>query len=147
MYIYIYTYYISVDILFSQYQVLRTHTVHTFFVECGWEFLYNPFNWTLHTRAAGGNMFEPPLCWAKRPHVAARIQGHPTLPPPRNTQKFDKKSTEKWSPGKKSPQVAKFIWVVSTHSKNMSQIGSFPQVGEKIKYIWNHQSCRSRRDS
>ena len=29
--------------------------------------------------------------------------------------------------------------VVSTHFKNISQIGSFPQVGVKIKSIWNHQ--------
>ena len=28
--------------------------------------------------------------------------------------------------------------VVSTHLKNMSQIGSSPQVGMKIKNIWNH---------
>ena len=28
--------------------------------------------------------------------------------------------------------------VVSTHFKNISQIGSFPQIGVKIKNIWNH---------
>ena len=28
--------------------------------------------------------------------------------------------------------------VVSTHLKNISQIGSFPPVGVKIKNIWNH---------
>ena len=28
--------------------------------------------------------------------------------------------------------------VVSTHLKNISQIGPFPQVGVKIKNIWNH---------
>ncbi len=28
--------------------------------------------------------------------------------------------------------------VVSTHLKNISQIGSFPQIGMKIKNIWNH---------
>ena len=28
--------------------------------------------------------------------------------------------------------------VVSTHLKNISQIGSFPQVGVEIKNIWNH---------
>ena len=28
--------------------------------------------------------------------------------------------------------------VVSTHLKNISQIGSFPQVGMNIKNIWNH---------
>ena len=33
-----------------------------------------------------------------------------------------------------------YYWlVVSTHLKNISQIGSFPQVGVKIKNIWNHQ--------
>ena len=32
-----------------------------------------------------------------------------------------------------------YIWlVVWTHLKNISQIGSFPQVGVKIKNIWNH---------
>ena len=32
-----------------------------------------------------------------------------------------------------------FFWlVVSTPLKNISQIGSFPQVGLKIKNIWNH---------
>ena len=31
------------------------------------------------------------------------------------------------------------IWlVVSTHLKNISQRGSFPQIGMKIKNIWNH---------
>ena len=31
------------------------------------------------------------------------------------------------------------VWlVVSTHLKNISRIGSFPQVGVKIKNIWNH---------
>ena len=31
------------------------------------------------------------------------------------------------------------IWLaVSTHLKNISQIGSFPQIGVKIKNIWNH---------
>ena len=29
--------------------------------------------------------------------------------------------------------------VVSTRLKNISQIGSFPQVGMKIKNIWNHR--------
>ena len=28
--------------------------------------------------------------------------------------------------------------VVSTHLKNLSQIGNLPQVGVKIKNIWNH---------
>ena len=31
-----------------------------------------------------------------------------------------------------------FELVVSTHVKNISEIGSFPQVGVKIKNIWNH---------
>ena len=31
------------------------------------------------------------------------------------------------------------IWlVVSTHLKNISQIGNLPQIGMKIKHIWNH---------
>ena len=28
--------------------------------------------------------------------------------------------------------------VVSTHLKNISQIGNLPQIGVKIKHIWNH---------
>ena len=32
-----------------------------------------------------------------------------------------------------------FYLVVSTQLKHISQIGSFPQVGVKIKNIWNHQ--------
>ena len=31
-----------------------------------------------------------------------------------------------------------FRLVVSTHLKNLSQIGNLPQVGVKIKNIWNH---------
>ena len=32
------------------------------------------------------------------------------------------------------------IWLVvePTHLKTISQIGSFPQIGMKIKHIWNH---------
>ncbi len=32
-----------------------------------------------------------------------------------------------------------FWLVVSTHLKNISQIGSFPQIEVKIKHIWNHR--------
>ena len=35
-------------------------------------------------------------------------------------------------------QVVQDWLVVSTHLKNISQIRSFPQVGVKIKNIWNH---------
>ena len=36
-------------------------------------------------------------------------------------------------------KLKRFHWlVVSTHLKNISQIGSFLQVGVKIKNIWNH---------
>ena len=31
-----------------------------------------------------------------------------------------------------------FWLVVSTHLKNISQIGNLPQIGMKIKHIWNH---------
>ena len=33
--------------------------------------------------------------------------------------------------------------VVSSHLKNISQIGSFPQVGVKIKNIWNHHPVQN----
>ena len=36
--------------------------------------------------------------------------------------------------------------VVSTHLKNISQIGSFPQVGMKIKNIWNHHLEKQREN-
>ena len=32
--------------------------------------------------------------------------------------------------------------VVSTHLKNISQIGSFPQVGMKVKNVWNHHPAK-----
>ena len=36
----------------------------------------------------------------------------------------------------KTREIAVFFWlVVSTHLKNISQVGSFPQVGVKIKNI------------
>ena len=36
--------------------------------------------------------------------------------------------------------VVCFFWlVVSTQLKNISQIGNLPQIGIKIKHIWNHQ--------
>ena len=37
--------------------------------------------------------------------------------------------------------------MVSTHLKNISQIGSFPQVGMKIKNIWNHRPVISSSSS
>ena len=37
--------------------------------------------------------------------------------------------------------------MVSTHLKNISQIGSFPQVGMKIKNIWNHHLDDKHRRS
>ena len=42
---------------------------------------------------------------------------------------------------KKKQTTASFParWWFSTHLKNMSQTGSFPQVVVKIKNIWNHQ--------
>ena len=51
-----------------------------------------------------------------------------------------------WREGHKSDPLpwAVFFWrkkiwlVVSTHLKNISQIGNLPQVGVKIKHIWNH---------
>ncbi len=37
--------------------------------------------------------------------------------------------------------IHKYIWlVVSTHLKNISQNGNLPQIGVKIKTIWNHLS-------
>ena len=36
-------------------------------------------------------------------------------------------------------KVVNLYWlVVSTHLKNISQIGNLPQVGMKIKNVWNH---------
>ena len=35
--------------------------------------------------------------------------------------------------------------MASTHLKNISQIGSFPQVGMKIKNIWNHHPAEYKK--
>ena len=41
--------------------------------------------------------------------------------------------------GQKASITSTRIWlVVSTHLKNISQIGNLPQIGVKIKNIWNH---------
>ena len=44
-------------------------------------------------------------------------------------------------------KLCKFLFwlVVSTHLKNISQIGSFPQVGVNIKNIWNHHLVTNAR--
>ena len=43
------------------------------------------------------------------------------------------------NPGNGWKMLEKRYWlVVSTHLKNISQIGLFPQVGLNIKTIWNH---------
>ena len=39
---------------------------------------------------------------------------------------------------KNIPQKNQNWLVVSTHLKNISQIGNLPQIGLKIKHIWNH---------
>ena len=49
--------------------------------------------------------------------------------------------------GRSPPQTNQALrmanWlVVSTHLKNISQIRSFPQVGVKIKNIWNHHLAK-----
>ena len=47
-----------------------------------------------------------------------------------------------WIPNQKTTYLKNkqlYYLVVSTHLKNISQIGSFPQVGLKIKNLWNHQ--------
>ena len=37
------------------------------------------------------------------------------------------------------PRICQYDWlVVSTHLKNISQNGSFPQIGMKINHLWNH---------
>ncbi len=44
--------------------------------------------------------------------------------------------------------LANLIWlVVSTHLKNISQIGSFPQIGMQMKNIWNHHLDPPSNDS
>ena len=49
--------------------------------------------------------------------------------------------TQPASPSNLNPvnECQTHIWfVVSTHLKNISQSGSSPQVGVKIKNVWNH---------
>ena len=44
----------------------------------------------------------------------------------------------RWPFWKKTSASHKLFWlVVSTHLKNISQIGNLPQIGVKIKHIWN----------
>ena len=43
-----------------------------------------------------------------------------------------------WARNHSLKRIDFFSLVVSTHLKNISQIGSFPQVGVRIKNIWNH---------
>ena len=43
-----------------------------------------------------------------------------------------------WHPLLEGDSINQDWLVVSTHLKNISQMGSFPQVGVKIKNIWNH---------
>ena len=48
----------------------------------------------------------------------------------------DKQNTKKLSHPRNNKKTKKLIWlVVSTHLKHISQIGSFPQVGVKIKNV------------
>ena len=42
-----------------------------------------------------------------------------------------------WKPYKSTIHVGNWL-VGSTHLKNISQNGNLPQMGVKIKYIWNH---------
>ena len=108
--IYIYIY-ISVDILFSHYQVLRTHTVHIYIFggNVGENFWTTPSTEPC-TPGLRGRLYVEPRVRAKRPHVGARIQGHPTLSPLRNTQKFDNKKHRKIVSWQKSPgEVAQFM--------------------------------------
>ena len=52
---------------------------------------------------------------------------------------FKQRLVAKKSPLNQSVISINSIWlVVSTHLKNISQFGSFPQIGMKIKNIWNH---------
>ena len=48
--------------------------------------------------------------------------------------------TLQWHPPQTNKALLRDYWplVVSTHLKNISQIGSSPQVGVKMKNIWNH---------
>ena len=63
-------------------------------------------------------------CWVPRTSFT------PLMSKPRASKKSQKNLIRK--------SVEIFLLVVSTHLKNISQIGSFPQVGMKIKNIWNH---------
>ena len=49
------------------------------------------------------------------------------------------KVAKKWRPNRRSwKQRQSSSWLNQPQLKNISQIGSFPQVGVKIKDIWNH---------
>ena len=49
------------------------------------------------------------------------------------------RSASTWIPLQKNDKQMKTSWVVSTHLKNISQIGNLPQIGLNTKKnIWNH---------
>ena len=52
---------------------------------------------------------------------------------------FDVKIWNHHHPTDEPPSIKKIYLVVSTHLKNISQIGNLPQIGVKIKNIENHQ--------
>ncbi len=105
-------------------------------------------------------MYFGPGHWKMKYHHLT-LHPHPSVPvvplcvgnrdgktPPRHQQ--DQKNAPPWQSKKSSAavervfpghqlQVESFLvggW--ATHLKNISQIGSFPQIGMNIKNIWNH---------
>ena len=53
--------------------------------------------------------------------------------------RLPKSSQLQYPTKERHPRGEHFWLVVSTHLKNISQIGNLPQIGVNIKNIWNHQ--------
>ena len=90
---------------------------------CNMYFLSNMDILGIYVKSQGGNFFQP--------HWSQRLRSHKYWLP----QQVAKNSLRKtvFCPSKESHWL-----VVSTHLKNISQIGNLPQIGVKIKNIWNH---------
>ena len=78
-------------------------------------------------------------------HLAQNVSNHPTSWASGTLNTWESKSvggveveTKRW----KNPRCLASWLVVSTHLKNISQIGSFPHIGVKIKNVWNHHLAR-----
>ena len=73
-------------------------------------------------------------CTSQMGHLPNMVNLQNTWNNPKKWQWHRRTSHSSWH----HPTWNIFSLVVSTHLTNISQIGSFPQIGVKIKNLWNH---------